>query len=645
MSEVSVTLDEEEGQLKEEETKEDVEDVFESPESPEVSCSNDEIKNETEEIESKVKEFEITNESTDGKNFDVELDFEGEQASDKEDGEIPGEKLPDEEKGELEEGEDGELTEGDDELEEGELEESGPAAKTPTRQVCRFFNRGKCTFGQVCRFLHLNNNYGRGNYNMFQNNNDRYPNNGGPWPPASDPAMVNPRSGGRQDFFVPPFVPPPVPQPSPLESAWERGLLNAKKLVKKAHIRKGSSPDFEEKRLNLSLSQDLPENDKENEKKKGDRQNFYKYDAEPPNWKRHSFDNFEIRYTNRDFLDVPYREREKGSPPSNRRDNYPDRGEKMSKRGGRQWDNDRFGALPRLRAEEWYDPYRRSKSPKGRRSRSRSGSYSTVSSYSYSDRSSVSYSRSSSGSSCDSSRSPSPLSRRKSPHDGISSPKRSDSRLLTRRKPGGRSSSSRSLSMDSISESGNSSTASVGGSKPHLSIMSKKDDDKPEDEIRAKKLFQQLQYLKEKKDSKLGTNREEDPDDPLNDIMPSQQSSMPAFPSLQHLLPSTDKKESNKGPHAQKQQIKLTLLNKSQTNKFASLQKDVDPAKPKQLNDESKFSGGFHPGTKRPLSPPSPTAPAPSAAPKKSASSRRDELLKQLKAVEDAIARKRAKFC
>lgn len=65
------------------------------------------------------------------------------------------------------------------------------------------------------------------------------------------------------------------------------------------------------------------------------------------------------------------------------------------------------------------------------------------------------------------------------------------------------------------------------------------------------------------------------------------------------------------------------------------------------LGDTSKQdSTSYTPGSKRPLSPGLSAANTKSnTAPKKSASSRRDELLKQLKAVEDAIARKRAKFC
>lgn len=101
--------------------------------------------------------------------------------------------------------------------------------------------------------------------------------------------------------------------------------------------------------------------------------------------------------------------------------------------------------------------------------------------------------------------------------------------------------------------------------------------------------------------------------------------------------------EKIKDPSKQKQQIKLTLLNKA-----SSLSKrEVDLSKVKiekedSVRSSSKVSSS---GTKRPLSPPSSSAKmSSSSAPKRSTSSRRDELLKQLKAVEDAIARKRAKF-
>lgn len=66
-----------------------------------------------------------------------------------------------------------ELTVQDDDLEEGELPEGAgggtgatrKAAQAP-RPICRFFNKGQCTWGSSCRFIHPGIN-DRGNYNMF----------------------------------------------------------------------------------------------------------------------------------------------------------------------------------------------------------------------------------------------------------------------------------------------------------------------------------------------------------------------------------------------------------------------------------------------------------------------------------------------
>lgn len=52
-----------------------------------------------------------------------------------------------------------------DDLEEGEVKDASPKPET-TRQVCRFYGRGQCFYGNACRFLHLNHNE-KGQYNMF----------------------------------------------------------------------------------------------------------------------------------------------------------------------------------------------------------------------------------------------------------------------------------------------------------------------------------------------------------------------------------------------------------------------------------------------------------------------------------------------
>lgn len=81
-------------------------------------------------------------------------------------------------------------------------------------------------------------------------------------------------------------------------------------------------------------------------------------------------------------------------------------------------------------------------------------------------------------------------------------------------------------------------------------------------------------------------------------------------------------------------QIKLTLIKKTLPLAL--------PKKEELTGENSGDQGPFMLGAKkRPASPKSPTPPPPVRKP---AATRREELLKQLKAVEDAIARKRAKF-
>lgn len=53
-----------------------------------------------------------------------------------------------------------------------------------------------------------------------------------------------------------------IAEPPLIESAWERGLRTAKEMMRKSIKRKEQDIDFEEKKMNLSLTQD--ELDKEN---------------------------------------------------------------------------------------------------------------------------------------------------------------------------------------------------------------------------------------------------------------------------------------------------------------------------------------------------------------------------------------------
>lgn len=126
-----------------------------------------------------------------------------------------------------EEGEEGEKEES--ELEEGELSDGDDARpeETEPRPVCRFYNRGQCTWGVSCRFLHPGVT-DKGNYTMFDMVRPMaYP------PHAAAPHEY--RSHIERPNIVrslPGYAPTHAPkvEETPTESAWERGLRHAKEV-------------------------------------------------------------------------------------------------------------------------------------------------------------------------------------------------------------------------------------------------------------------------------------------------------------------------------------------------------------------------------------------------------------------------------
>lgn len=151
--------------------------------------------------------------------------------------------------------------------------------ETEPKPLCRFYTRGQCTWGMSCRFLHPGVT-DKGNYTMFDMirpvpvpqhvgggpyggppgfhdfRNDRPPLHHAP-PPAHHhgfgglPPHVS--GGGGGSTARPPLIEP--------ESAWERGLRTAKEMMRKANKRKEQDMDFEDKKMNLSASQDELEKD------------------------------------------------------------------------------------------------------------------------------------------------------------------------------------------------------------------------------------------------------------------------------------------------------------------------------------------------------------------------------------------------
>lgn len=115
-------------------------------------------------------------------------------------------------------------------MEEGELSDGDDARpeETEPRPVCRFYNRGQCTWGVSCRFLHPGVT-DKGNYTMFDMVRPMaYP------PHASAPHEYRPHID-RPNIVRPlsnygaPAHPPKVEE-APTESAWERGLRHAKEV-------------------------------------------------------------------------------------------------------------------------------------------------------------------------------------------------------------------------------------------------------------------------------------------------------------------------------------------------------------------------------------------------------------------------------
>jgi len=156
----------------------------------------------------------------------------------------PGEAEDGEEQGDADEGE---LEEGE-ELEDGEISDEDEALKTERlepKPVCRFFSKGQCTWGQSCRFLHPGV-LDKGNYSMFAAPRPILP---------GEPEDSKPVPKEKQVMIA-----PPVPAH---ESAWERGLRQAKEMRRRSSKRRETDVEYEEKKASLSLTQ--VELDKEND--------------------------------------------------------------------------------------------------------------------------------------------------------------------------------------------------------------------------------------------------------------------------------------------------------------------------------------------------------------------------------------------
>jgi len=384
---------------------------------------------------------------------------------------------------------DGDEAEEGEELEEGEVsseEDVGKHARMEPRPVCRFYSKGNCTWGNNCRFVHPGV-LDKGNYNMFAPARASGHNNGPPGgyerpfdrPPVAVPipSAEWPNAGPVPRVGINPR--PPMRHPQVIEapradvgvggaeSAWERGLRQAKEMLKKSNHRKETDVDFEEKKLNLGIGEE--ELDKENDYYTRPASPALHGDAPPPfeepevdgyikypaaaadgRWaasrgyppQRHAAPpphGYPYAYeARRSFVEAEFREREAYHESSYERHYYAHKaadreGHSSSKKSQqpplppplpeKRWpdERDRYVEVgppggQRGRGDEWWDPWMRSRSPGGGASASASNpsasakearrrSYSSGSSFSTSSSTSSSSSSSYSSSSPSSSRS------------------------------------------------------------------------------------------------------------------------------------------------------------------------------------------------------------------------------------------------
>ncbi|XP_026086433.1 zinc finger CCCH domain-containing protein 18-like isoform X4 [Carassius auratus] len=272
---------------------------------------------------------------------------------------------------------DGEIDEGeidDDDLEEGEVKDPMDRKLRP-RPICRFFMKGNCTWGMICRFIHPGVN-DKGNYSLITKPDPFSPNGAPPGGGGPHPLMPTSPWGAPAVEELPP---PPPPLDPPVESAWERGLRHAKEVLKKATIRKEQEPDFEEKRFTVTIGEDDRDFDKENDffRERGYRitreirdagdiefrdpvygdpygDPYYDYEMEAF-WRGGQYENFRVQYTETPLPYYPDRERER-DPRERHRERERERERDHRERERRQREREREREREkesRRRKEEW----------------------------------------------------------------------------------------------------------------------------------------------------------------------------------------------------------------------------------------------------------------------------------------------------
>ncbi|RWS10091.1 hypothetical protein B4U79_02818, partial [Dinothrombium tinctorium] len=237
---------------------------------------------------------------------------------------------------ERDEDEDGEVN-SDDDLEEGEVKEESEA--DDCNEASAGTGGGLCTWGPSCRFVH------QSSAGPKQNRKYNYPQlPPGPRPRPPDDYFYDhlPPPPPLLPRLPPPHlapIPPPPPPAAPEESAWERGFRHAKQMIVRATRRKEEEVDFDEKRFNLGVDDERSHHSRESLSPSPRARS-----PSPPFHRERREEYWSSEYERRRRLayeSAPWNE----EPPSPSRE------------------------IPRNResAEQYRDPWRRSKSPPGRR--------------------------------------------------------------------------------------------------------------------------------------------------------------------------------------------------------------------------------------------------------------------------------------
>ncbi|XP_023032881.1 zinc finger CCCH domain-containing protein 18 [Drosophila willistoni] len=623
----------------------------------------------------------------------VDVDGEAEETPD----ETNKAKLNDNEDGEAEKDEEAKEVEAaankkkqhdEEELEEGEVsdEDEKRPEETEPKPVCRFYTRGQCTWGMSCRFLHPGVT-DKGNYTMFESLVRSVPMQGGGAGGGSSvgagvsgagvgggltsgsrvPSGVysshaaatdyhdyrNERpplhhrssaivhhgpsiyGGGHHESSRPVLLPSEVPVV--VENAWERGLRTAKEMMRKANKRKEQDMDFEDKKMNLTLSPDELEKDPYYLKERGGGV------ASPPPPNAYSVFGPPLpeRYGSRgQYMPPPYEDvdaygrmaRYRELPP-HRMPHYED---DRRLRPAREVIVQRVEAVGR--GDEWSDPWMRSKSMgrgsyerEERRRRDRR-SYSSNSSYSTSN-------SSQSESSSDSSRSSSPSDHKRRYGGSASHHKMMSASSSTRRhhpgRTGARSPSQiprrpRNSSKTSLSPSYKRPALEKRGAGGHSPASKRKKLTSPP----VPKKFDKLRRRRSSSTSDSDSSDTSYSDSDSGSSSSDSSSRSRETPQKQRVR-ATDKalnerkliKKPAEQPTKKRSPISIEIKKTSNmvgVSALASPTNSADSDKEKDHSNSNKDKD--------------------KEKEKDGKKSRREELLKQLRAVEDAIAKKRSKL-